>query len=130
MRKIRKGWTVFDEFPPIFVRLLARERILNSNGKTSAVRVLSDEEIAISSGMHVGRVKVISSMHNWDDITIAEAKEFCNGCNFDLFDWQVRNSAYALAANGSFAYLRSSSDWNAKYRPMLLSFFDAQTKKV
>ena len=89
MRKIRKGWTVFDEFPPIFVRLLARERILNGNGKTSAVRVLSDEEIAISSGMHVGRVRIISGMHDWDEITISEAKEFCLGCNFDLFDWQT-----------------------------------------
>lgn len=131
MRKIRKGWAVFDEFPPIFVRLLARERILNENGKTSAVRVLSDEEIAINSELDIDKVKLLSERHNWDDIEVGEAKRFCQGCNFDLFDWQVRNSAYALASNGSFAYLRSSPDWVKKYKPMLMSFFkNAATSKV
>lgn len=130
MRKIRKGWAVFDEFPPIFVRLLARERILNTNGKTSAVRVLTDEEIAITSELGVDRVKDLSSKHNWDDINLGEAKKFCEGCNFNLFDWQVRNSAYALATNGSFAYLRQSPDWVKKYKPMLMSFFNAQTQKI
>lgn len=130
MRKIRKGWGVFDEFPPVFVRLLARERILNANGKTSAVRVLSDEEISINTGMDIGKILRISELSEWDTISIADAKRFCLGCNFDLFDWTVRNSAYALAANGSFAYLRSSPDWGKKYKPMLMKFFNAQTQKV
>jgi len=130
MRKIRKGWACFDEFPPIFVRLLAREKIRNKNGKTSAVRVLTDEEIAINAGMDVFDVRSISQMHDWSEISVGEAKKFCQGCNFDLFDWQVRNGAYALASNGSFAYLRSSPEWIKKYKPMLMSFFNAQTKKV
>ena len=130
MRKIRKGWAVFEEFPPIFVRLLARERILNANGKTNCRRVLSDEEIAINSEMDVNRVKFLSSKHGWDEVEVGEARRFCQGCNFDLFDWQARNSAYALATNGSFAYLRSSPDWVKKYKPMLMSFFNAQTQKV
>ena len=130
MRKIRKGWGVFDEFPPVFVRLLARERLLNINGKTSAVRVLSDEEISINTGFSIKKIELISSYSNWDLVSIMDAKSFCTGCNFDLFDWKVRNSAYALSANGSFAYLRSSSDWNAKYKPMLMSFFNAQAKKI
>jgi hypothetical protein len=130
MRKIRKGWACFDEFPPIFVRLLAREKIRNKNGKTSAIRVLSDEEIAINSGMDLQDIREISIMHNWLDISVGEAKSFCLGCNFYLFDWQVRNGAYALASNGSFAYLRSSPDWLKKYKPMLMAFFNAQAEKV
>lgn len=130
MRKIRKGWAVFEEFPPIFVRLLARERILNTNGKTSAVRVLSDEEISINSGLSLDRVREISHYHDWSKMMVGESKIYCTGCNFDLFDWKVRNSAYALATNGSFAYLRSSPDWKMKYKPMLMSFFNAQTQKI
>jgi hypothetical protein len=131
MRKIRKGWAVFEEFPPIFVRLLARERILNSNGKTSAVRVLSDEEIAINSGMDINRIKEVSQQYDWDEVEVGEARQFCLGCNFDLFDWKVRNQAYALATNGSFAYLRSSPDWKNRYKPMLMNFFkNAATSQV
>lgn len=130
MRKIRKGWSVFDEFPPIFVRLLARERIASERGGTSAVRVLSDEEIAINSGMELQDIRFLSELAHWDDIAIGTAKQFCRGCNFDLFDWRVRNSAFALAANGSFAYLRSSPDWAKKYKPMLMQFFNAQTQKM
>ena len=89
MRKIRKGWAVVEEFPPIFVRLLARERILNANGKTSAVRVLSDEEIAINSGMEIARIKEVSKQYDWNEVEVGEAKQFCLGCNFDLFAWKV-----------------------------------------
>ena len=90
MRKIRKGWGVFDEFPPVFVRLLARERLLNINGKTSAVRVLSDEEISINTGFSIQKIELISSYSSWDLVSIMDAKNFCTGCNFDLFDWKVR----------------------------------------
>lgn len=128
MRKIRKGWTCFEEFPPIFVRLLAREKVIPTHKATSAVRVLSDEEIAIRSGLDVGQVGRISQKHSWDDVPVATAKRFCEGCNFDLFDWQVRNRAFALANGGSFAYLRSSPDWKGKYMPMLRRFFDGKKK--
>ena len=127
MRKIRKGWQVFEEFPPIFVRLLAREKVTRKGFKnSSSVRVLSDEEIAIRAGMTPDQVASISEKRDWDSIPVGVAKRFCTGCNFDMFDWRVRNSAFALANGGSFAYLRSSPDWKVKYFPMLKSFFNGK----
>ena len=119
----------FEEFPPIFVRILAREKVSAHHKATSAVRVLTDEEIAIRSGMTPDEVRRISRKHDWNDIKIAEARRFCDGCTFDLFDWQVRNRAFALANGGSFAYLRTSPEWKSKYMPMLRSFFNGKTKK-
>ena len=60
-RKIRKGWEVFSYFPPVFARLLAREKI----GKSS-VRVLSDEEIAIRSGLSVNAIERIANQTSWE----------------------------------------------------------------
>lgn len=128
MRKIRKGWTCFEEFPPIFVRLLAREKVTQTQKATSSVRVLSDEEIAIRSGLNLDQIGKISQKHSWDDVSISMARKFCDGCNFDLFDWQVRNRAFALANGGSFAYLKSSPDWKGKYMPMLRKYFNGQKK--
>lgn len=116
-RKIRKGWEIFDFFPPVFVRLLAREKV----GK-AAVRVLTDKEIAIRGGMTIEQVEVISKQGNWEHVTVGLAKQFCEGCNLDFFEWKVRNSAYALAKGGSFAYLKCSPDWHTKLKPLLLKY--------
>tara|TARA_B100000963_G_scaffold357389_1_gene379492 strand:+ start:14433 stop:14819 length:387 start_codon:yes stop_codon:yes gene_type:complete len=124
-RKIRKGWEVFSYFPPVLVRLLAREKV----GKSS-VRVLSDEEIAIRSGLAIETVTEVSEQLNWEDVPIGIAKRFCNGCNFDFFDWRVRNSAYALANGGSFAYLKCSPFWKSKYLPLLKKYINAKKEKV
>ena len=117
-RKIRKGWEIFEFFPPVFVRLLAREKV----GK-AAVRVLTDSEIAIKSGLTIDQVEAISKQSSWDTISVGLAKRFCEGCNLDFFEWKVRNSAYALAKGGSFAYLKCSPDWNQKLKPLLLSYY-------
>jgi hypothetical protein len=124
-RKIRKGWEVFSYFPPVFVRLLAREKI----GKSS-VRVLSDEEIAIRSGLSVDTVEEIANQTSWEQVPIGIAERFCRGCNFDFFDWRVRNSAYALANGGSFAYLKCSPFWKSKYLPMLRRYINAKKEEV
>lgn len=124
-RKIRKGWEVFNYFPPVFVRLLAREKV----GKSS-VRVLADEEISIRSGLSVETVAEVSEQLDWEDVPIGVAKRFCTGCNFDFFDWKVRNSAYALANGGSFAYLKCSPFWKSKYLPLLRKYINAQKEKV
>lgn len=116
-RKIRKGWEIFEFFPPVFVRLLAREKV----GK-AAVRVLTDSEIAIRGGLTVEQVEIISKQGNWDQVTVGLAKRFCEGCNLDFFEWKVRNSAYALAKGGSFAYLKCSPDWHTKLKPLLLKY--------
>jgi hypothetical protein len=125
MRKIRKGWEIFDFFPPIFVRLLAREKV----GKSS-VRVLTDQEIAIRGEIAIGIVEHLSGLHNWDTVNLSHARSFCKGCNLDIFDWKVRNAAYALANSGSFAYLKCSPEWQTKYIPLLKKFFDAQKADI
>ena len=78
-RKIRKGWEIFEFFPPVFVRLLAREKV----GK-AAVRVLTDSEIAIKSGLTIDQVEAISKQSSWDTISVGLAKRFCEGCNLSL----------------------------------------------
>tara|TARA_B100000212_G_scaffold329119_1_gene293995 strand:+ start:763 stop:1083 length:321 start_codon:yes stop_codon:yes gene_type:complete len=104
---------------------LAREKV----GKSS-VRVLADEEISIRSGLSVETVAEVSEQLDWEDVPIGVAKRFCKGCNFDFFDWKVRNSAYALANGGSFAYLKCSPFWKSKYLPLLRKYINAQKEKV
>ena len=123
MQKVgkRHPWAILDKYPPIFVRLYAKER----SGERIHI-ALSDTEIAIRSGLDLSDVKRISKKLSWDDITIKDAKKFCSGCNFDPFNYHDRNRLAAYTRRGSYAYLRNSSHWKSTFEPLIRIFKNAK----
>lgn len=72
-------WDCMRHYPPFYVRILAK--------KKRAVfedLAMSDEEVTIRSGLTINRMREISRMRNWADVTLGEFKAFAVGCDFDL----------------------------------------------
>ena len=117
----RSPWQILNKYPPVFVRLYAKER--NGNRIHCA---LSDQEVTIRGGIDLGSVRRISKLTNWDDVTIGEAKQFCKGCNFDPFDYLDRNRVAAYTRRGTYAFLRRSSHWETTFVPLIAILQNAQ----
>ena len=66
----RNPWRTLEKFPPVLVRLLARRPIA-----TKHVRAVSDEEIAISAGLPLSKVKHISKQAQWSAMPIGDARD-------------------------------------------------------
>tara|TARA_B100000989_G_C19491900_1_gene450198 strand:- start:448 stop:765 length:318 start_codon:yes stop_codon:yes gene_type:complete len=103
------------------VRLYAKER---SGERMHSV--LSDEEIAIRSGLELENIMWISRQVAWDKITVGDAKKFCMGCNFDPFDYKDRNRLSAYTRRGTYAFLRNSSQWHTTFQPLIKILQNAQ----
>ena len=87
---------------------------------------LSDQEVAIRGGLDLDKVRKISRMTSWEDVTIGDARKFCMGCNFDPFDYLDRNRISAYSRKGTYAFLRRSDHWNTTFLPLIKIFQDAQ----
>jgi hypothetical protein len=110
----KDNWTEFDKYPPILVRLLAREKT-----STKSVRALTNEEISIRSGIVRERVEEISRMLEWE-CPLHEARLFCTGCSFDPLDALDRNRAGAYLRGGpKWTYLRAASCWRNVFVPLV-----------
>lgn len=124
------SWKYLEKYPPPFVRLMARRRISGSH-----IAALSDEEVAISSGLTSARVTEISNSHNWDEVRLGEIRSFCGGCNFNPFDARDRNrvSAYMRKLGNTpeksrLVYLkRDQSLWRNVFVPLLKTLKDAES---
>ena len=115
----KNAWRILHDDPPALIRLCARRRV---RGKT--VRAMALQEIAITSGLPLARVQVISQSTSWDGITIPEAERFIAGCNFDPLDPADRNrqSAYERSCKTSrskFAFLKKSPWWLSEFLPLI-----------
>jgi len=118
----RSPWRVLKRFPPVLVRLLAREPVARKH-----VRALSDQEVAIRAEMPLKRIAEISSMTSWDTVPIGEAERFCRACRFDPFNCYDRNRAAAYnRTNARYTYLRISPYWNKTFKPLIKVLADAQ----
>lgn len=123
------SWKYLEKYPPPFVRLMARRKISGSH-----IAALSDEEVAISSGLPSERITEISKSRNWDDVSVGEIRSFCKGCNFDPFDALDRNrvSAYMRKLGNTpeksrLVYLkRDQSLWRNVFIPLLKTLKDAE----
>ena len=118
----RSPWKVLKRFPPVLVRLLAKEPVARKH-----VRALSNQEVAIRAEMPLQRVAEISSKTSWDDVPIGEAERFCRGCGFDPFNCYDRNRAMAYnRTNARFTYLRVSPYWAKTFKPLIKVLAHAQ----
>ncbi len=69
-------WKHLAAYPPIRVRLLAK------TGGTRA-QWIPDDELAISADLPLTRIRTISKMTDWSEVTFGEMKAFCQACGFD-----------------------------------------------
>jgi hypothetical protein len=114
-REKRSPWGILIEFPPPLIRLLAKEPISRKH-----IRALSDREVAIGAELSLDRVRSISRSKNWDKISVGELRMFCQGCNFDPFDYKDRNRVRAYSRNSpKFSYLKASPYWGDTFLPLI-----------
>lgn len=104
-----------DRFPPVVVRLLARQPA----GTT--VTALPEGEIVRRSGLSAGEVRVLSRLTSWDDVPLSTMLAFCRGCGADLDnrDWLRKNAAYMASIRGAPRYLRKDSAWDTTFEPLI-----------
>lgn len=69
-------WKYLTAYPPIQVRLLAK-----SPG--TRAHWIPDDELAISADIPLTRIRTISKMTDWSEVTLGEMKAFCAACRFD-----------------------------------------------
>tara|TARA_R110000824_G_scaffold75947_11_gene192617 strand:+ start:6197 stop:6577 length:381 start_codon:yes stop_codon:yes gene_type:complete len=121
-------WKNLKKFPPSLVRLLARRQVGSSK---RAIQALTNQEIAVASGMPVKRVIEISMALAWDDISIKEAEGFCEACNFNPFASADRNRASAyLRAGAAFTYLKKHPHWETFFKPLIVHVQTAERNKL
>lgn len=96
-----KFWEKADKFPPVAVRIFAKE-----NGVA-----ITTEQIARRSGMSPEEVTRVSMLTSWDGETVGTMRSFVRGCNFDLEDWPQfkRNINYARN-KPAWAYIKKSPE--------------------
>jgi hypothetical protein len=110
-------WEIIDKYPPCVVRIFAREP---TAGKR--IRAVSNDEIAVSSGLPVERVKQIAFSSSWNHIKVGEMRAFIKGCGFDPLDSSVRNRVKAYCRRDSgvkFKYLITSPWWKTELKPLI-----------
>lgn len=92
------------------------------------VEALTDEEIAIGSGLPLARVQAIYGQDTWEDVTVKEMRAFCRGCLFDLASSADRNRMQAYLNSSKrgrglrFLYLKRSPLWHSQFKPMMRRF--------
>lgn len=113
-------WTFLDQYPPVICRIMAR------TGRGAASRWLSDEEVAIASGLTLDRVRVIQLMPDWSRVPLSDLRAFLSGCRFDPTSAQhrrVKVSIYQSLCQKNhhqpFRYLRKNPRW-PEYQRMLI----------
>ena len=101
-------WIYLKRYPPIACRLMAR-----TGGRHP--RVLTDDEIAKSSGLDRVMVEHLSWQTAWDTVPVALCKKFMCACNMDptRFDQMRRANQYVSAKRllAKVRYLRRSGEW-------------------
>jgi hypothetical protein len=105
-------WKMFQAFPPIMVRLMAR------SGRGRGSRGLTTEEIALTGELDLQRVKWIECQTSWKKIDLIEAEAFCRGCKFDPTSSYDRTSKWTLylaacekSGREPWWYLKNSKEW-------------------
>jgi hypothetical protein len=108
-------WKTFELNPPGAVRLMARRKLA-----TKTIRAVSDEEIAIASGIPLARVQAIYHLRSWDGVPLGEVRAFCKACAFDPFSGADRNRRNSYVRTAQWTYLKKSPWWATTFEPLIL----------
>ena len=106
-----------DKYPPILVRLLAR----NKNG-----RAMTNAEIARAAEWTELQVMNIASQTSWEHIHLADVRAFTRACGLDFTSRGDTNRAgcYLRRKNGRppFKYLTKDPHWQTCYLPLIVGW--------
>ncbi len=106
----------FNNFPPILVRLLARQDC----------KPLSSRHIEAHSGLDLATVEFISQQTDWKEIRLPDALDFLRGCDLVIDDTAAwRRTMDYLSKRPTFRYLRCCEGWKVYYEPMVKKWLDA-----
>lgn len=113
-------WQYCDNFPPILVRLLARQ----SYGPPLTTAEIV-KRAAERSRLTLIKVEIISELCDWSTVPFGDMRAFLHGCNSDFCDSKAKRRADSyLRKNPSFAYLEKSPLFKTYYQPLLKSWHD------
>lgn len=107
-----------NNFPPIFVRLLAR------NGRSgNGCRPLTTAHISARSGLPPALVEGLSLTTSWQAVPCCQMLAFTAGCGLPLdHPRTVKRTLDYLRHQPNFDYLYHHPQWRTYYRPMLLTW--------
>lgn len=120
-KKTLTFWDILKEFPPYYVRILAK----NPRPGRGTDLAISDADVAIGSGLEISRVREISRLTDWNEVTIAEFLAFTTACNLDPTNSTDRRRSYQYEYICTkrkvipFGYLRSSPKWESEFLPLV-----------
>jgi hypothetical protein len=113
----RNFWHYLDTFPPILIRLLARDRYKR--------QPLGAEEIVARSGLSWVEVERLSWATSWKDVDVLSMRKFLTACNVDFCNRaQAHRIDSYLRSSPTWKYLRGSSQWLSLYQPMIVKWKD------
>lgn len=95
-------WTRAKEFPPVFVRIMARHKRGDA---------LTGEEIGLRSDLTIWEVTAISSSTSWDLIPFRQMERFVKACNLDFCDRAQMRRLRAYAYANSKGKIRNKFAW-------------------
>jgi hypothetical protein len=113
-------WRVLEEFPPYYVRILAKRP-----GSGLRDLGLTDADIAIASNIPLSRVREICRMTNWHECFVGEVLAFTLACNFDPANpsdrRRVHQYQYLAKKRGyrPFQWLKMSPKYESETLPLL-----------
>jgi hypothetical protein len=111
-------WKMWAEYPPCFVRLVAKPA-----GEPH--QLLADAEIALASGITLARIREIKCMLSWDECTHAEMRAYTKACGFDPTETKHRRraQAYEIVCNKRqalpFHTARAHPRWESEILPVM-----------
>lgn len=100
MKQSHSIWVKLERFPPVLVRLLAKD----ANGE-----LLPDHEIVLLSKgeLSLADVRHLSYLPCWDEVPVAKMKNFCLACGVDFADREtMRTLTRYISKRPKFQHLR------------------------
>jgi hypothetical protein len=113
-------WEALEQYPPYKVRLLAKR-----SPREPGPQGMSDEEVAFDSGLSVERIRQISTMTDWNAMTLEEVHRLFVGCRFDPTNPTDRRRfhqyEYVCMKRKAlpFQYLRNHPKWESQFLPLI-----------
>lgn len=111
-------WWKLDRFPPVLVRLLAK----NQDGTAA-----TDHQLAEYQGLDLADVRWLSLLTSWDEVPVGKLRAFVTACGVDFANReQMRNANRYLNSSPKFTHLCRDKNFPA-FKEMLKAYYDSQT---
>lgn len=104
-----------NRIPPYIIRVLAKH-----NGEA-----MNNGQIAERSGLSLDKVKRISVMRSWSNVSIDDASKFCESCSVDILR---QRDASLFIRNKKFVHVRNCK--NPQLKKFLIKLMNYEPRKT